>query len=64
MTSGIVKAYRDGVIRLLECLPMDPIQDVISVLAYARFNNHQVLIMGNGGSAATASHFACDLGNP
>jgi D-sedoheptulose 7-phosphate isomerase len=62
MTSGIVKAYRDGVIRLLECLPMDPIQDVISVLAYARFNNHQVLIMGNGGSAATASHFACDLG--
>ena len=25
-------------------------------------NNQQVFIMGNGGSASTASHFVCDLG--
>jgi D-sedoheptulose 7-phosphate isomerase len=38
------------------------IEEVISVLQYARMNEKQVFIMGNGGSAATASHFACDLG--
>jgi D-sedoheptulose 7-phosphate isomerase len=47
---------------LLDRVPHFPIQDVISILAHARFNNKQVIIMGNGGSAATASHFACDLG--
>jgi D-sedoheptulose 7-phosphate isomerase len=62
MLSDAVSAYRDGVIHLLERLSLPPVQDVISVLAHARFNNRQVLIMGNGGSAATASHFACDLG--
>jgi D-sedoheptulose 7-phosphate isomerase len=46
----------------LSRLPLDEIRDVIAVLQYARFNDKQVFIMGNGGSAATASHFACDLG--
>jgi len=47
---------------ILDRLPVPSIEDVISTLLYARFNRKQVIIMGNGGSAATASHFACDLG--
>jgi D-sedoheptulose 7-phosphate isomerase len=43
-------------------LPWEAIRDTIGVLHYARMNDAQVFIMGNGGSAATASHFACDLG--
>jgi len=46
----------------LDRLPWEAIRDVIGVLHYARMNDKQVFIMGNGGSAATASHFACDLG--
>ena len=34
----------------------------VAVLYEARLSDRQVFIMGNGGSAATASHFACDLG--
>jgi len=37
------------------------ISDVIHVLQHARMQGSQVFIMGNGGSASTASHFVCDL---
>jgi len=47
---------------VLERLPLDEIRAAMSILQLARLNGRQVLIMGNGGSAATASHFACDLG--
>jgi D-sedoheptulose 7-phosphate isomerase len=57
-----IKLYLDEVTDLLDRVSHFPIQDVIAILAHARFNNKQVIIMGNGGSAATASHFACDLG--
>jgi len=43
-------------------LPIDLIDQVIVMLHDARLRNRQVFIMGNGGSASTASHFACDLG--
>jgi D-sedoheptulose 7-phosphate isomerase len=45
----------------LDTLPIDKIEQTISVLHQARIDNRQVFIMGNGGSAATASHFVCDL---
>jgi D-sedoheptulose 7-phosphate isomerase len=34
---------------------------VINVLQRVRMQGSQVFIMGNGGSASTASHFVCDL---
>jgi D-sedoheptulose 7-phosphate isomerase len=46
----------------LDQLPWQAIQDTVSLLHYARLSDKQVFIMGNGGSAATASHMACDLG--
>jgi D-sedoheptulose 7-phosphate isomerase len=57
-----INKYLDELTSLINRLPLFPVQDVISILAHARFNNKQVFIMGNGGSAATASHFACDIG--
>jgi D-sedoheptulose 7-phosphate isomerase len=53
--------YIRGLQATLETLPMDRIEQVISVLHQARLESRQVFIMGNGGSAATASHFVCDL---
>ena len=45
----------------LDRLPNDLIAQVIDILHRARMNGKQVFIMGNGGSASTASHFVCDL---
>lgn len=45
----------------LDQLPKQLISDVIDILQTARMQGNQVFIMGNGGSAATASHFVCDL---
>ena len=45
----------------MDQLPRQLIADVIDLLQQARRNGSQVFILGNGGSASTASHFACDL---
>jgi D-sedoheptulose 7-phosphate isomerase len=45
----------------IDQLPKDDIVRVIELLYSARFSGRQVFIMGNGGSASTATHFVCDL---
>lgn len=58
---GGIRGYFDELQRTLVNLPEDDIQCVIEILADARINRQQIFIMGNGGSASTASHFVCDL---
>lgn len=43
-------------------LPYDSIEEVTAVLLRAYDTGRTVYLFGNGGSAALASHFACDLG--
>ena len=45
----------------LDDLSEEEIDQVLEILHTARLTNQQVFIMGNGGSASTASHFGCDL---
>jgi D-sedoheptulose 7-phosphate isomerase len=45
----------------IDQLPTQVIADVVDVLQNAREQGNHVFIMGNGGSASTASHFVCDL---
>lgn len=45
----------------IDSLDSDKINKVISVLFEAYRNDKKIFIFGNGGSASTASHFACDL---
>ena len=45
----------------IDQLPREEIVRVIDLLYSARFSGRQIFIMGNGGSASTASHFVCDL---
>jgi D-sedoheptulose 7-phosphate isomerase len=42
-------------------LPIETIERVAGVLHRAYETSHSVFLFGNGGSAALASHFACDL---
>lgn len=57
----IVGAYLREIQGLLDNLNQDVIEQVIAVLQSARLAGRQIFIIGNGGSAATASHLACDL---
>lgn len=45
----------------MDQLPQELIAEVIEILQNARLTGKQIFIMGNGGSASTASHFVCDL---
>jgi D-sedoheptulose 7-phosphate isomerase len=56
-----IQSYIDGLHVTLDHLPIDKINQVIDLLLQARITGRQVFTMGNGGSAATASHFVCDL---
>jgi D-sedoheptulose 7-phosphate isomerase len=53
--------YMTGIKEAIEMVPMHLVEDVITILQQARVMGQQVFIMGNGGSASTASHFVCDL---
>ncbi len=57
-----IKSYIDELKEALDDLSEDVIEHVLDILHVARMDNQQVFIFGNGGSAATASHFVCDLG--
>ncbi len=45
----------------LDALAEETIQAVIELLHETRMSQQQIFIMGNGGSAATASHMVCDF---
>ena len=57
-----IQCYLEDLSQTLNRLPEDRIDQVVQILHEARLNNRQIFIMGNGGSASTASHFVCDLG--
>jgi D-sedoheptulose 7-phosphate isomerase len=53
--------YIDGLHDTLDKLPVELIDETIHILMEARLNQRQVFILGNGGSASTATHFVADL---
>jgi len=57
----IVDKYLQDIKNTIDQIPVERIEEVIGILQDARINHKQVFIMGNGGSASTASHFVCDL---
>ncbi len=56
------KSHVRGLEAVLDAVPLDEVRRFIEVLWDAFQHGRQVFIVGNGGSAATASHMACDLG--
>jgi D-sedoheptulose 7-phosphate isomerase len=57
-----IQKYLDEIGRILQNLPQAEIARTIDILTQARAEGRRIFVMGNGGSAAMASHFACDLG--
>ena len=54
-------SYRTDVETALQGVPSVYVDEAVNVLRKARLESFTVFIVGNGGSAATASHFANDL---
>jgi len=57
----IIRKYISEIGDTLDKLPIDSIAQVVDLLEEARLKGKRIFIFGNGGSAATASHFAADL---
>ena len=60
--SNFVEKYTNSLIHLLQTINKPEIKNIIDCLEKTLINNSKVYIIGNGGSAATASHMVNDLG--
>jgi D-sedoheptulose 7-phosphate isomerase len=58
---GNVTRYLSNVSAVIAALAPEPLATITDRLLQAARAGRTVFILGNGGSAATASHFACDL---
>lgn len=59
--NNIITNYFNTLIKTLNLLDKEEITTFVSVLKEAKKNDNTIYIMGNGGSATTASHFACNF---
>lgn len=62
--SSITAALEDHITEVravLARIPIEAMERVVTIILDAYRRNKHVYIVGNGGSAATATHFACDL---
>ncbi len=56
-----IKAYIEQEKKDMDSIDPEQVKKAVEILFDAWKSNKQVFIFGNGGSAATASHFACDI---
>ncbi len=56
-----ISQYFSELEQMVQAISLANLQQVLHLLEEAYYNGHRIFIMGNGGSAATASHFALDL---
>lgn len=58
---GYAEEYKRSLVAALDTVDLDRVGDLIEVFRSAREHDRQIFVFGNGGSAATANHFACDV---
>ncbi len=56
-----ITTYFSEIEQMMKAISQDDLYCVLRLLEDCYHDGHRVFIMGNGGSAATASHFALDL---
>jgi D-sedoheptulose 7-phosphate isomerase len=62
MINTDTNSYFAHLVETIAGLPVTEIDEMVSVLIQAYESSRMIYLFGNGGSAALASHFACDLG--
>ena len=53
--------YRDQLLSTISTIDVEKVSEAISWFDEARRTGRAIFVAGNGGSAATASHFVCDM---
>lgn len=61
MTVSSLARYLDHVAQSLQQMPRQPLEQIADAIWETYERDGTIIVCGNGGSAATASHFACDL---
>ena len=61
MSKEFIRGYIDRLKALLGKLSLERIEEITGEILAAYERDRSIFVMGNGGSGATASHFACDL---
>ena len=59
--AGVVQDHIRKVHEALSMMSISAIERVVDIILEAYRANRHVYVVGNGGSASTAAHFACDL---
>lgn len=62
MFKSFYRNYLDEFITTLETVDVAIVEEIMKQLESARQEGRQVFILGNGGSAASSGHWACDFG--
>ena len=60
-TTSVALSYLDTLGDVVRSVPREPLESVLRMLLDARTDGRRVYVMGNGGSAAIASQFVCNL---
>ena len=58
---GFARQYLNGLNGLLDGFDTEAFDRIVNSILDAYSDEQAIFIMGNGGSASTASHFACDI---
>ncbi len=53
--------YKSQLFDALDSIDLEKVDQLIEVFRRARDEGRQIFVCGNGGSASTANHFACDV---
>ena len=53
--------YKAEVLKAIETVDLEKVAEAIRIFIEARAEGRQIFVCGNGGSAATASHFAMEM---
>jgi D-sedoheptulose 7-phosphate isomerase len=61
-SSAWIETYIEAQIRVLRELPVKDIARFVNIVQQTLEDNKQLIMFGNGGNAASASHFAADMG--
>jgi D-sedoheptulose 7-phosphate isomerase len=61
MPHSFPSLYKTDLLQAIETIDLAKVGEAIDILRRARDEKRHIFVCGNGGSASTASHFACDM---
>ena len=61
MANAFPRSYKFELLKAVETIDLEKVEQAIEIFRRAREEGRRIFVCGNGGSASTASHFACDM---